>query len=194
MNQQLRRGMRGLAAMILAASAAACSAAPKSGETLAESVRTYNDGIRWQRYAVAAGRLPPAERSAFVDEWDARSEDLKITDYEIVDVVARGDRALVQVKISWYGDREGTLHDTHARQTWQRRGKIWLLTDEVRLRGHEMPGLAEPAPELEIRGAPTVTTDPSDGAAAPSAVDAGPSVGEIPATPEPQRGVAATAP
>lgn len=201
MNQQLRRGTRGLAAMILvvgAAGAAACSAAPKSGETLAESVRTYNDGIRWQRYAVAAGRLPPAERSAFVDEWDARSEDLKITDYEIVDVVARGDRALVQVKISWYGDREGTLHDTHARQTWQRRGKIWLLTDEVRLRGHEMPGLAEPAPEqepeLEGRGAPTVTTDPSDGSAATSAVDAGPSVGEIPATPEPQRGVAATAP
>lgn len=202
MNQHLHRATRALAAVLLAATAAACSAAPKRGETLAESVRTYNDGIRWQRYAAAAGRLPPAERSAFVDEWDARSEDLKITDYEIVDVVARGDRALVQVKISWYADREGTLHDTHARQTWQRRGKIWLLTDEVRLRGHEMPGLAEPAPKpgsspeptLESRGASTVTTDPSDGAAPVSAVDAGRSIGEIPAAPEPQRGVAATAP
>jgi hypothetical protein len=138
--------IRGLTAAALAlAASTACSAAPKSGETLIESIRTYNDGLRWQRFAAAAGRLPLAERSAFVDEWDERSNDLKITDYEIVDLVARGDTAQVQVKISWYGDREGTLHDTHARQTWQRRGKIWFLTDEVRMRGTEMPGLAEPA-------------------------------------------------
>lgn len=183
----LHRGSRGSAAVILAiaTACAACAAAPKSGETLAESVRTYNDGLRWQRYAVAAGRLPPAERSAFVDEWDARSEDLKITDYEIVDVVARGDRALVQVKVSWYGEREGTLHDTHARQTWQRRGKIWLLTDEVRVRGHEMPGLAEPPAEA----APTETTDPS---AAPES-EAGGSLGARPASSAQVSG-AATAP
>lgn len=122
-----------------------CGAAPRRGETLQESVRTYHEGIRWQRYAAAAGRLPPAERSAFLDEWDERSTDLKITDYEIVDMEARGDTARVQVKFSWYGDREGTLHDTHARQTWNRRGKVWILTDEVRTRGEPMPGLAEPA-------------------------------------------------
>lgn len=148
----------------LLALAAACSAAPKAGETLIESVRTYNDGLRWQRFAAAAGRLPPAERSAFVDEWDERSNDLKITDYEIVDLAARGDTAQVQVKISWYGDREGTLHDTHARQTWQRRGKIWFLTDEVRMRGPEMPGLAEPAPK-------PAASDPSTPVDAPETVD-----------------------
>jgi hypothetical protein len=97
--------------------------------------------------------LPPAERSAFVDEWDARSSDLKIADYEIVDLVARGDLAQVQVKISWYGEREGTLHDTHARQIWRRAGKIWLLTDEVRMRGAAMPGLAEPPPAAAADGA-----------------------------------------
>lgn len=152
------RGIGWLAAALLAL-AAACSAAPKSGETLIESVRTYNDGLRWQRFAAAAGRLPLAERSAFVDEWDERSDDLKITDYEIVDLVARGDTAKVQVKISWYGDREGTLHDTHARQTWQRRGKVWFLTDEVRMRGAEMPGLAEPV-KAETSPLPE-TTEPS---------------------------------
>jgi hypothetical protein len=156
----------------LLALAAACAAAPKAGETLIESVRTYNDGLRWQRFAAAAARLPLAERSAFVDEWDERSSDLKITDYEIVDLAARGDTARVQVKISWYGDREGTLHDTHARQTWQRRGKIWFLTDEVRMRGPEMPGLAEPVPEpaaaAERRG------DPSAPVEAPETVDPSP--------------------
>ncbi len=138
--------------LALAGSAAGllgCGAAPRRGETLQESVRTYHEGIRWQRYTAAAGRLPPAERSAFLDEWDERSTDLKITDYEIVDMEARGDTARVQVKFSWYGDREGTLHDTHARQTWNRRGKVWILTDEVRTRGEPMPGLAEPAEGAE---------------------------------------------
>lgn len=139
-------------ALALAGSAAGglgCGAAPRRGETLQESVRTYHEGIRWQRYTAAAGRLPPAERSAFLDEWDERSADLKVTDYEIVDMETRGDTARVQVKFSWYGEREGTLHDTHARQTWNRRGKVWILTDEVRTRGEPMPGLAEPAEGTE---------------------------------------------
>jgi hypothetical protein len=29
-------------------------------------------------------------------------------------------------------------------QTWEKHGKGWLLVDERRLRGHEMPGLPEP--------------------------------------------------
>lgn len=150
-----RRGALGLAAALALATtsgaiaASGCASAPRSGETLIESVRTYHEGIRWQRYTAAAGRIPPRERAAFLDEWDERSQDLKITDYEIVDLAAQGDTARVQVKISWYGDREGTLHDTHARQIWHRRGKVWLLTDEVRMRGPAMPGLAEPAEDAE---------------------------------------------
>lgn len=174
-------GIRWLGAALLVL-AGACSAAPKSGETLIESVRTYNDGLRWQRFAAAAGRLPLAERSAFVDEWDERSNDLKITDYEIVDLVARGDTAHVQVKISWYGDREGTLHDTHARQTWQRRGKVWFLTDEVRMRGAEMPGLAEPVKEPPGAGDAPGPVDPSDGDGADGEIGGG-ALGKIPSSP-----------
>jgi hypothetical protein len=135
----------GVAILSTILSAAGCASAPRQGETLIESLRTYHEGIRWQRYTAAAGRIPPAERAAFLDEWDARSQDLKITDYEIVDLAKRGDTAKVQVKISWYGDREGVLHDTHTTQIWRRRGKVWLLTDEVRMRGPAMPGLAEPS-------------------------------------------------
>lgn len=123
---------------------AGCASAPRNGETLMESLLTYHEGLRWQRFAAAAGRLPPAERSAFIDEWDARSRELHITDYDILDVVARGDAATVQVKMSWYGESEGTLRETYARQRWQRRGKVWMLLDEVRSRGPAMPGLPEP--------------------------------------------------
>ena len=122
-----------------------CGAPQLRGENgLSESIRSFNEGVRWERFAAAASSLPAPQRAQFVDEMDERSADLKITDYEVVKVDSRGDReAHVQVKLSWYKASEGTVHETHAIQTWERHGKAWLMVDEIRLRGAEMPGLAE---------------------------------------------------
>ena len=123
----------------------ACGSAPGASDSLAETVRTFNDGIRWGRFDVAAKNLPTKERSKFVDASDDRAKDLKITEYDVVDVAPKGDReAKVHIKMSWYSDREGTLHETHAVQTWEKHGRDWLMVDEMRLKGTEMPGLAEP--------------------------------------------------
>jgi hypothetical protein len=123
-----------------------CGAAmPHNEPDLSESVRQFNDGVRWERFAVAASAIPPRERSQFVDDMDQRSSDLKITDYEVVRVDPSGDRAArVHIKMSWYKASEGTVHETHAVQTWERHGKAWWMVDEIRLRGAEMPGLSEP--------------------------------------------------
>lgn len=116
----------------------------RSENDLSESIQQFNDGVRWERFAVAATSIPPAQRSQFVDEMDQRASDLKITDYEIVNVAPRGSsEAHVQIKLSWYKASEGTVHETHAIQTWERHGKLWWMVDETRLRGAEMPGLAE---------------------------------------------------
>lgn len=124
---------------------AGCASA-KSGDTLADSVRAYNEGVRWERFAVAAKHVPPKERSMFVDEADERAQDLKITDYEVLKVDARGDReAKVQIKLSWYRASEGTLRETQALQTWERHGKTWWMVEETRVKGDEMPGLSDPA-------------------------------------------------
>lgn len=129
-----------------------CGAAmPHDEPDLSESVRQFNDGVRWERFSVAAGAIPPKERSQFVDDMDQRAGDLKITDYEVVRVDPRGEReARVQVKLSWYKASEGTLHETHAVQTWERHGKSWWMVDEIRLRGAEMPGLSE-RPEAAVK-------------------------------------------
>jgi len=116
----------------------------RSEEDLSESIRQFNEGVRWGRYAAAASSIPPPQRSQFVDEMDERATDLKITDYEVVKVDPHGTReARVQVKLSWYKASEGTVRETHAIQTWERHGKTWWMVDETRLRGAEMPGLAE---------------------------------------------------
>jgi hypothetical protein len=139
-----------LAGMALAA--AGCGAAPLPRESdLSESIRQFNEGVRWQRFGVAAIAIPPAQRAQFVDEMDQRADDLKITDYDIVKVDPHGEReAHVQVKVSWYKASEGTLHETHAVQTWERHGKTWWMVDETRLRGAEMPGLTDSSKD-EVR-------------------------------------------
>jgi hypothetical protein len=117
----------------------------QSGDTLTDSVRSYNEGIRWARFETAATHVPPGQRAQFVDDWDQRAKDLRITDFEVVKVVQKGAReARVEVKLEWYRDSEGTVRETRAMQTWERHGKLWLMVDEARVRGAEMPGLPEP--------------------------------------------------
>jgi hypothetical protein len=138
---------RVLTAIVASLALGACGASQAHSKSdLDESVRAYNEGVRWERFSLAAAALPPAQRAQFVDDMDQRAVDLKITDYEVVKVDPRGAReARVQVKLSWYKESEGTVRETHAIQTWERRGKDWLLVDQTRLRGAEMPGLVETA-------------------------------------------------
>ena len=137
---------------------AACGGSQRNTETLAESIRSFNEGVRWQRFEVAAVSVPPRERSKFVEAMDERAENLKITDYEIVRVDRKSDKeAKVQVKVSWYMDNEGTLHETHAMQTWERNGKAWLMVDQSRYRGDQMPGLLE-----RLRDEDAEAGDPSE--------------------------------
>lgn len=139
--------MRAILVMCLVA----CGAAQQP-EPLGDAVRSYNEGIRWERFTMAAAHLPVTQRATFVDEADERAKDIKITDYDIVKIEPKGEReAKVQVKLSWYKDSEGTLHETHATQTWERHGKGWLMVDETRLRGTEMPGLPEPLATDAVR-------------------------------------------
>lgn len=147
----------------------ACATVPRLGEGLVPQVTAYNDGVRWGRLATAAAYVPPAERSDFIDRRDELSDDLRITDYELVRIEPRGDAAArVHVKYVWYLDTEGVVRTTHADQAWARRGKSWLLVDEVRLRGPEMPGLSEPVvDEPGDDGDGGVGADPADVAVAP---------------------------
>jgi hypothetical protein len=135
--------------VLLAIVLVACGAPQvRTEEDLSDSIRQFNEGVRWERFAVAASSIPPPQRSQFVDDMDERATDLKITDYEVVRVDPRGrSEASVHVKLSWYKASEGTVHETHALQTWERHGKAWWMVDESRMRGAEMPGLPEPVSE-----------------------------------------------
>jgi len=132
-------------AMCMLLSVAACGAPAAQSDTLNETIRGYNEAVRWERFENAATALPAAQRAQTVDDWDERAHDLKITEYDIVKIDSKGPHeARAQIKMSWYKSSEGTLRETQAIQTWEKHGKAWMMVDERRLRGHEMPGLPEP--------------------------------------------------
>ncbi len=147
-------------AALLAILMLGCGASLHEQPDLSESVRLFNDGVRWERFTAAAAAVPPRERSQFVDDMDQRSGDVKITDYEVLRIDPRGEEARVQIKLSWYRTSEGTIHETHAVQTWERHGKAWWMVDETRLRGAPMPGLAESpeAPPTPVSVTPVSVT------------------------------------
>jgi hypothetical protein len=134
--------MKRLATVVLVTAAAACGVAPKSGETLIDSVRTYHEGIRWARIPNAASRVPADERAEFISEWSQLGDDLRITDYEVIQVAQGARASKVDVKYTWYLDSRGIVHETHAREDWERHGKVWLRVAEHHVRGERMPGLA----------------------------------------------------
>ena len=123
--------MRGIAITVAVATlarAAACGPPKNRTEDLLASVRTYQEGLRWERFTNAASRVPPAERDQFLDEREDLIDDLHITNYELVKVeAAKHDVARIEVKYTWYRDAEGTVQHTRAVETWEKHGRVWLL-------------------------------------------------------------------
>jgi hypothetical protein len=138
-----------LLAAIAAIALAGCAAAQRKTEPLADSVRAYNDSVRWQRFDDAATRLPPDRRDDFLDQRDQLHEDLRISDYEVIRVRndPKGRRARVQIKYTWYLDSNGKVRETHAVQTWHQGDEVWILRGERFLRGEPMPGLEGGEPD-----------------------------------------------
>ena len=149
-------------------------------QALDDSIRLYNENVRWQKWEVAANFLPQKERSKWVDESDERGKDLKVTEYDVVRVMPQGQKAAdVQVKVSWYKNSEGTVHETHEMQKWQKKGKQWLMIDESRLRGTEMPGLAEPPLKKDKADGSDGSDGDADADANAKSADAAPAPGTV---------------
>jgi hypothetical protein len=112
---------------------------------LLDELRGYHEGLRWAQHGSAAVRIPPLEREDFLAE-RAELSDLRIDEYEILRVTFADQRrrARADVSFTWHLDSRGIVHTTVTRQDWERVGKAWWLTGEVRLHGEPMPGVAEP--------------------------------------------------
>lgn len=137
----MRRSLFLLVLVAAASSAAAggCGAAMKRSEDLLYDVRTFQEGLRWRKYEMAADYVPAATREKFLEAHDDVDGDLRIDDYELERVKLDDEIATVRVKYTWHLDSVGTVHDTVVEQKWERQGKVWRITANAHKKGEEMP-------------------------------------------------------
>jgi hypothetical protein len=114
---------------------------------LVEALRTYNDGVRWQRSAEVAAYLDAKLRAGFIRNM-GRRQDVQVSDCRIRNVQLKGDsRAFALVSIDWYSLRTARAYQTLMLQSWQRDddGK-WRVSAQRWVRGPTFPLFAAAAP------------------------------------------------
>jgi hypothetical protein len=136
-----------------------CAGAMTRSDDLLMDVRTFQEGLRWRKYDMAAAHIPPAARDEFLERHDELDKDLRIDDYELERVKVEDDTAtaLVRVKYTWHLDSKGSVHDTVVEERWERQGKVWRVVGSAHKRGEELPQgevVAETATEVVPRPAP----------------------------------------
>jgi hypothetical protein len=104
-------------------------------------VRTFQEGLRWRKYDMAADYVPAKAREQFLDAHDDVDGDLRIDDYELMRVKVEDgkEKALVRVRYTWHLESLGAVHDTVVEQGWEKQGKVWRIVANEHKRGEEMP-------------------------------------------------------
>ena len=115
-----------------------------------EAATELNVNTRFGRMELAAERVAPAAREAFLARRRAWGGNVRVADYEMASFRMKGEAdAETVVKVAWYRIDEGDLHVTMLKQNWHDFRGEWRLVNEQRAEGAigliGEPVTAEPA-------------------------------------------------
>jgi hypothetical protein len=118
--------VRGSAVMLVLA-LCGCAGAQNARNDLEEANDAFSKAIRWSDLPGLARRVVPDRQPEFL-KLAAQSEDnLKVTDYELQDVRAGSDRAVVRSRVSWYREPSIVARTEWMTILWERKGGTWLI-------------------------------------------------------------------
>ena len=159
----------------------------QSGPARAQEAATeLNVNTRFGRLELAAEKVAPAAREAFLARRKAWGGNVRVADYELASFKMKGESdAEMVVKVAWYRIDEGDLRVTMLKQSWHDFKGDWRLVDEHRAEG-DVGLIGEPAPNEPARSVakraqfPTIrlgqqppeASTADDAATAPAAVPA----------------------
>ena len=115
-----------------------CSQAGKK-EDIMTSVQLYHANIRFARYRSASKYLVQAEKNRFMGRVEEIGDDLKITDFEIKDIIYNEDGTIdVEVEFTWYKLPSATVQKTRQIETWASKEEGWLIVNRTDRKGEEI--------------------------------------------------------
>lgn len=114
-----------------------------------EAATELNVNTRFGRMELAAERVAPAAREAFLARRKSWGGNVRVADYELASFRMKGETdAEMVVKVAWYRIDEGDLHITMLKQKWHDFRGDWRLVDEQRAEG-DVGLIGEPVPAAE---------------------------------------------
>jgi hypothetical protein len=112
---------------------------------LGDQVHQLNDEVRWGRVDLAAQRVAPTHRRAFIRAHRAWGSMVHVADADVtnMDLGLPDGRAASFVTYSWFDERTMELQSTTVRQLWVGEGEGYVLVGEEVIGGDEtlLPGM-----------------------------------------------------
>lgn len=119
------------AAVVLVLALSGCAGAQNARKDLEEANDAFSRDIRWSDLRGLAQRVVQDRQPEFLSLL-ARSEDsLKVTEYELQDVRASNDEAVVRSRVSWYREPSIVAKTESMTILWERKGGTWLIASIV---------------------------------------------------------------
>lgn len=141
-----------------------------------EAATELNVNTRFGRMELAAERVAPKARDAFLQRRRAWGGSVRVADYELAGFHMQGETdAEMLVRVAWYRIDQGDLRTTTLKQKWHDFKGDWRLVDESRADG-DVGLIGEAPPPAAPGAAATAPTKPAQfptihlGSGDPSAV------------------------
>ena len=112
-----------------------CGATPNRMTHLRDSLRTFNQQVRWGRWGGAATLVVPEIRDSWMSERMRGGKGIKITDVKLLGVESDGPRATeakVLIGIAYYRESDMTVSRSIWKQEWTHTRDGWQLKSEER--------------------------------------------------------------
>ena len=115
------------AAVVLALALSGCAGAQNARNDLEEANDAFSKAIRWSDLRGLAQRVVPDRQPEFLKLASRAEDNLKVTDYEMQDVQAGSDKAVVRSRVSWYREPSIVARTEWMTILWERKGGTWLI-------------------------------------------------------------------
>lgn len=117
----------------------ACAGMTPTSKTrsLPDSVRMFNDALRWNRYQAAGGFVVPMDRASFVRKQQDIGESRRVMEYKTVEIT-RSDEQTARVVVQWKYTvlQSPVVQKERTAQIWTQVGRDWFL---LRMEPEEKP-------------------------------------------------------
>jgi hypothetical protein len=127
----------------------ACGKHVHTRQDLDMEISKHHINLRWNRIENAALNVHPDLRTAFIEDWVKRSQEVELQDIDVTSVVVEDDddHAKIRANVTWIDRASFALRQTSIIEKWVRTDDGWRVLTPMVLQNPPEPGMRFDAEE-----------------------------------------------